>query len=111
MKQLLIKGDKIQEVNHEDILDLFNSDIRNLVRDLSNYRPVEDYFEKNLLKCVLCETMIENPSSPDHLILWTQDNMHYICFHFRCGCKEGTANAVNELLKRGEFDSIAPIRR
>ena len=109
MKQLLIKGDKIQEVTHADIFDLFKSDIRNLVRDLSNYRPVEDYFNKNLLECMLCETIIENPSSPDHFLLWTKNNTHYICFHFRCAFKEGTADAVNELLRMGEFDSKAPI--
>jgi len=107
MKQLLIKGDKIQEVDHTDIFDLFNSDIRNLVRNLSNYRPAEDYFKRNLLKCVLCETIIENPSSPDHFLLWTNDNTHYICFHFRCAFRERSADAVNELL--GEFDYKAPI--
>ena len=78
MKQLLIKGEKIQEIDHLDIFDLFNSDIRILVQDLSNYRPAEDYFKRNLLKCVLCEKIIENPSSPDHFLLWSKDNAHYI---------------------------------
>ena len=107
MKQLLIIGAKIQEVDHADIFDLFDPDIWNLVRNLSNYRPAEDYFRKNLLECVLCETIIENPSSPDHFLLWTKDNTHYICFHFRCGFRKGTADAVNELLR--EFDYKAPI--
>ena len=98
MKQLLIKGEKIQKIDRSDISDLFDSDIWNLVWDLSNYRPAEDYFKKKLLKCVLCETMIEKPSFPDHFLLWTKDNTRYICFHFRCAFKEGTADAVNELL-------------
>ncbi len=109
MNQLLIKGEKIQEVDHADIYDLFNSDVRNLVRDLSNYRPDEDYFKKKLLECVLCEKIIENPSSPDHFILWTKGDTHYICFHFHCAFRKGTADVVNELLKRGVFDSKAPI--
>lgn len=110
MKHLLIKGEKIQEFDHMDIFDLFNSEVRNLVRDLSNYRPAEDYYKKKpLLKCVLCEKVIENTSCFDHFLLWTKDNAHYICFHFRCGFRKGTADAVNELLKRGEFDSKAPI--
>jgi len=109
MKHLLIKGDKIQEIDHADIFDLLNSDVRNLVRDLSNYRPAEDYFKKNLLKCVVCEKIIEKPSCFDHFLLWTKDNAHYICFHFQCGFRKGTADAVNELLKKGAFDSIAPI--
>ena len=107
MKQLLIKGEKIQEVDHADIFDLFNFDVRNLVRDLSNYRPAEDYFKKNLLECVVCEKIIEKPSFPDHLLLWTKDNTRYICFHFRCGFRKGTADAVNALL--GEFDYKTPI--
>ena len=109
MKQLLIKGEKIQEADHADIFDLFNSDIRNLIRDLSNYRPAEHYFTKILLECVLCETIIENPSSPDHFLLWTKDNTHYICFHFRCAFKEGTADAVNEFLRVEKFDFNTPI--
>lgn len=99
MKQLLIKGDKIQEVDHADIYDLFNSRIWDLIRDLSNYRPVEDYFKKKLLKCALCETIIEKPSCFDHFLLWTKDNTHYICFHFRCIFRGGTADAVNEILR------------
>ena len=119
MKQLLIRGEKIQEVDHADIFDLFNSDIRNLVRDLSNYRPAEDYYKKkNLLKCVKCETIIEKPSCFDHFLLWTKDNTHYICFHFRCAFKTGTADGVNELLRESadavneflrEFAPKAPI--
>jgi len=110
MKQLLIKGEKIQEIDQADIFDLFNSDIRILVRDLSNYRSAEDYLEKrNLLKCAKCEMVIEKPSCFDHFLLWTKDNTRYICFHFRCAFRKGTADAVNELLREGEFDFKVPI--
>jgi len=107
MKQLLIIGDKIQEVDHADIFDLLKSEVRNLFRDLSNFRPTEDYFEKKILMCAWCSEQIGKPSFPDYFLLWTKDSRYYTCFHFRCAFRQESADAVNDLLR--DFDYKAPI--
>lgn len=95
------KGDRV------NISKLYKSDIWDLIRNPSNYRPVDDHFKNGMLFCAWCGVRIDIPSVPNYFILWSKDNTRYICFHFQCALKKETEDDLNDLL--GNFDYKAPL--
>ncbi len=73
---------------------ILKEDVLEIINNLANW---SSSYSIHHLKCKKCKEGL-GISILDHFVLWNKDDKLNICFHFRCACREGTSDILNEIV-------------